>query len=159
MANIYERRRLWKIAFLAVSLVLVAVFLQVSNNLVKDLSQQERDRMEIWAKATKELATAPVYDPMPLDSLGTNYMAMPSSDIDFFLGIIEDNRNIPVLLVDDYDNILQYRNFRLPEPVDSLMPYVLSERNQAFLQHKLEDLKGTKNHIVINIDEQTTQHL
>ena len=92
MANIYERRRLWKIAFLAVSLVLVAVFLQVSNNLVKDLSQQERDRMEIWAKATKELATAPVYDPMPLDSLGTNYMAMPSSDIDFFLGIIEDNR-------------------------------------------------------------------
>lgn len=84
MANIYERRRLWKIAFLAVSLVLVAVFLQVSNNLVKDLSQQERDRMEIWAKATKELATAPVYDPMPLDSLGTNYMAMPSSDIDFF---------------------------------------------------------------------------
>lgn len=27
------------------------------------------------------------------------------------------------------------------------------------MQHKLEDLKGTKNHIVINIDEQTTQHL
>ena len=66
MANIYDKRRIWKWAFLSVSLVLVLFFLYVSNNLVDDMSQQERARMEIWAEATKQLASAPVFtaDPM-----------------------------------------------------------------------------------------------
>ena len=37
MANIYDNRRIWKTVFLAVSLVLVAFFLHISNNLVDDL--------------------------------------------------------------------------------------------------------------------------
>ena len=51
MSNIYDRRRLWKIIFIAVSLIVAAFFLVVSNNLVNDLSEQERARMEIWANA------------------------------------------------------------------------------------------------------------
>ena len=47
MANIYDNRRIWKTVFLAVSLVLVAFFLHISNNLVDDLADQERERMEI----------------------------------------------------------------------------------------------------------------
>ena len=57
MANIYDKRRIWKWAFLSVSLLLVLFFLYVSNNLVDDMSQQERARMEIWAEATKQLAS------------------------------------------------------------------------------------------------------
>ena len=83
MANIYDNRRIWKTVFLAVSLVLVAFFLHISNNLVDDLADQERERMEIWANATKALTSA------------------QSSDIDFYLSIIKNNNNIPVLLVDD----------------------------------------------------------
>ena len=100
MANIYDNRRIWKTVFLAVSLVLVAFFLHISNNLVDDLADQERERMEIWANATKALTSA------------------QSSDIDFYLSIIKNNNNIPVLLVDDNDNILMSRNFKMPEPVD-----------------------------------------
>lgn len=40
MSNIYDNRRIWKIVFLAVSVVLVAFFLHVSNKLVEDLSVQ-----------------------------------------------------------------------------------------------------------------------
>ena len=152
MANMYDRRRAWKWAFLLVSVLMVILFLYVSNDLVKDMSEQERGRMEIWAQATKQLATAPV---LSTDGAG----GMSSGDIDFLLGIIEDNRNIPVLLVDDSDNILQYRNFRLPEPIDSLMPYNLSGKNRAFLDDKLAALKNTRNHIEINIDDHTVQHL
>ena len=108
MANIYDNRRIWKTVFLAVSLVLVAFFLHISNNLVDDLADQERERMEIWANATKALTSA------------------QSSDIDFYLSIIKNNNNIPVLLVDDNDNILMSRNFKMPEPVDSLTPDLLS---------------------------------
>ena len=159
MANIYDTRRICKWAFLLVSLVLVLFFLYVSNRLVDDLSKQERARMEIWAQATKQLASAPLFFG-EMDSLDIQTPQMPSSDIDFLLGIIEDNRNIPVLLVDANDNILDYRNFRLPEPVEGLAMFdQLSQANKDFLTKKLSVLKGSKNHIVINIDERTTQHL
>ena len=139
MANIYDNRRIWKTVFLAVSLVLVAFFLHISNNLVDDLADQERERMEIWANATKALTSA------------------QSSDIDFYLSIIKNNNNIPVLLVDDNDNILMSRNFKMP--VDSLTPDLLSDANRAFLAKRLKALKKTNNHIPIKIDGATTQHI
>lgn len=53
MANIYESQRAGKVIFLAISAITIVVFLVVSNNLIKELSEQERIRMEIWADATK----------------------------------------------------------------------------------------------------------
>lgn len=132
MSNIYDNRRIWKIVFLAVSVVLVAFFLHVSNKLVEDLSVQERERMEIWANATKALATAPI---------NSSDASMQSDDIDFYLSIIRNNNNIPVLLVDDSDNILMYRNFRLPDPVDTLMQGDLTKANEEYLAGKLRALK------------------
>ena len=37
LSNIYDSRRIWKVVFLAISRVLVALFLYISNNLEKDL--------------------------------------------------------------------------------------------------------------------------
>ena len=153
LRNIYDSRRIWKIALILVSIVMVAGFLRISNNLVSDLAAQERDRMEIWADATKELA-AMSNEPVP-DENGV----ITTADIDFLFSIIERNHNIPVLLVDDADHILQYRNFSLPEPVDSLNPLDLSKENEQYLQSKLSKLKHSRNKIDIKIDASTTQHL
>lgn len=147
LRNIYDSRRIWKVVLIAASLVIMAVFLFISNRMVSDLAKQERERMEIWADATKELAT-----------MSTDPEA-PMTNIDFTFSIIERNHNIPVLLVDDHDNILQYRNFRLPDPVDSLNPMQLSKRNEKFLKSRLSKLKGTQNKITIEIDKSTRQYL
>ncbi|MBS7374576.1 MAG: hypothetical protein KIG52_01355, partial [Muribaculaceae bacterium] len=56
--SIYDARRIWKVAIFIVALLLVASFLAISNKLVKDLARQERERMEIWADATKQLASS-----------------------------------------------------------------------------------------------------
>ena len=146
--DIYHSRRVWKWVLVVVSLLIVGNFLYFSNNLVKDLSEQERDRMQIWADATKELATASFAS----DSAST-------ANVYFRLGIIEANDNIPVLLVDDSDNIMLHRNFTLPEPPDSLALYELAPVNENFLKEKLKNLKNTSNHIEIQIDESITQHL
>ena len=146
MKSIYDKRRLWKIVFCMVSAIIAAMFLLISNNLVKDLSMQERERMEIWANATKQIATAGMSE-------------TSSQDIDFLLSIIEGNRNIPVLLVDDSDNIILHRNFSLPEPIDETAPYDISSVNEAFLKDKLAHLKDTRNVIDIAIDKATVQHL
>lgn len=149
MANIYDTRRYGTMAFFIIAITLVALFLYVSNNLVKDLSEQERNRMEIWADATKALV-----------NLGSSDASVvEATDVDFLLRIIEGNRNIPVLLTDDNGNILQHRNFDLPDPIDSLQPYFLSEKNTDFLNTKLANLRNTSNVIDISISSDNHQHL
>ena len=142
LRNIYDSRRIWKFALLAMSLLLVAVFIYFSNALVKDLAKQERERMQIWADATRELVTS------------------TDADVDFLLSIIQGNHNIPVLLVDESDNIIEQRNFKLPEPGDTVKPIMdYSAINTAFLKKKLNKLRNTTNKISIQIDEDTKQML
>lgn len=146
--SIYDSRRVWKVALIAVSLLLVGNFVYFSNDLVTDLSEQERDRMQIWADATKELATMSYADSTAV------------TNVNFLLSIIEANDNIPVLLVDENDNILLHRNFKLPDPSDSLGGlYDISPINKEFLEGKLKNLKKTSNVIDIQIDDGITQHL
>ena len=142
LRNIYDSRRIWKMVLLAVSLVLVAVFIYFSNTLVKDLAKQERERMEIWADATRELTTS------------------TDTDVDFLFRIIHGNRNIPVLLVDEQDNIIEQRNFKLPEPADTAkMIDEYSAINKKFLDKKLKKLRNSTNRIEIKIDDTTSQML
>ena len=155
LRNIYDSRRIWKVVFIAISLVLVALFLYISNNLVKDLAQQERERMEIWANATRELTTLGSEPEVDADG---NPIGKGGTDVDFLLSIIEANHNIPVLLVDDKGNILDHRNFRLPDPVDSLS-FEISPTNLEYLNKKLRQLKNSQNKIEIKIDDQTEQYL
>lgn len=142
MANIYDIRRYGKIAFLVIAVVVVAIFLYFFNNLVEDLSKQERERMEIWADATKEMITQ-----------------QSGTDVDFLFSIINRNHTIPVLLTDDTGNILSHSNFSLPEPIDSLNPMYLSDANAAYLNDRLNDLRNSPNVIHIEIDEGSNQHL
>lgn len=146
--NIYEIRRFGLAAFLIVSVALVAFFIYVSNSLVNDLAVQERERMQIWADATKQIA-----------DLGQNDDASAAENIDFLFSIIERNHTIPVLLTDDEGHILLHRNFDLPEEVDSLAPYFLSDANEAFLRRQLETLRHSANVIHIIISPDNLQHL
>ncbi len=145
MANIYDRRRYGKVIFLIISIAVVFVFLYVSNNLVKDLSEQERDRMQIWADATKEMINS---------ALGEE-----DGSADFPFSIIERNRTIPVLLTDEDGNIIDHRNFNLPEPVDSINRFPLSPVNEAFLKERLADLRKTSNVIEMPITDDFKQYL
>ncbi len=148
LKSIYDARKIWKAAFFVVALLLVGSFLYISNKLVEDLSQQERERMEIWADATKQLASSAV-----------SAEEMPESQINFLLSIIERNNTIPVLLADANDEILLHRNFVLPEPVDSFSPWKTTEANLQYLRDKLQRLKRSNNIITIKIDDNTTQYL
>ena len=145
--NIYEIRRFGLAAFLLVSVALVAFFIYVSNNLVSDLAVQERERMQIWADATKQLSDISLTDDAAVEN------------IDFLFSIIERNHTIPVLLTDDHDNILRQRNFDLPEEVDSMSPDFISEANNAYLRKRLEHLRNSGNVIHIIISPENLQHL
>lgn len=145
--NIYDIRRRGVIGFLLLSIVVVSLFLLYSDYLVKDLSEQERARMQIWADATRELV-----NPTNPDSHG-------SGNVDFLLSIIERNRTIPVLLTDDAGQIIMQRNFSLPDPSDSLSFFTLSDANISFLTGKLEALRNSPNVIEIDMGDAGKQWL
>lgn len=144
--NIYDIRRKGFIGFLLLSVAVVGIFLFYSDSLVKDLSEQERERMQIWADATREIVNS-----------GSGEAEMPSN-FDFLLSIIERNRTIPVLLTDDSGEIIMQRNFTLPEPADSTV-FGLSDVNRKFLLEKLADLRKTPNVIDIDMGAAGKQHL
>lgn len=148
--NIYDIRRFGTLAFFLISIAVVVVFVLVSNNLVDDLAAQERERMQIWADATKQIA-----------DIGQNPEAEDVSpdNLEFLFSIIEQNHSIPVLLTDDDGNILLHRNFDLPEEVDSLAPWVISDANEAYLRSKLATLEKRANVIHIIISPDNLQHL
>ncbi len=141
MANIYELRRYGKIAFLIASASVVALFLYFSNGLISDLSAQERERMEIWADATKQIISA---------TSGTGNAG--GTDIDFLLSIIQRNTTIPVLLTDSEGNILQHRNFKLPATEGN-------PRNDEFLKERLDRLRGSSNTIRIELAPGETHYV
>ncbi len=148
IGNIYEMKRSGIISFLMVSVLVIAIFLYYSNSLVKNLSEQERSRMQIWADATKEIVRTSDSD-----------VADHSSSIDFLLSIIEDNDNIPVLLTDAEGNIIMHRNFNLPEKIDDASPLFISDANRDYLVRKYEKLKGSSNVIVIDVGDSGKQYL
>jgi len=148
--NIYDIRRFGTALFFVISITVVVVFVLVSNNLVADLAAQERERMQIWADATKQIA-----------DIGQNPNAPDASpdNLDFLFGIIEQNHSIPVLLTDDKGNILLHRNFDLPDEVDSLAPWVITPANEQYLRGKLKSLEKRANVIHIIIAPDNLQHL
>lgn len=145
MANIYDIRRYGTVMFLIISVIMAVAFLWVSNSLVRDLAEQERDRMQIWADATKEIINT-------TESSGTG-------NVDFLLSIIERNRNIPVLLTDGAGNILLHRNFDLPERTDSMAPWEISNANAEFLRDKLARMQASTNVIEIRLSPDECQYL
>jgi len=67
-----------------------------TNNLVKKLKEEEKNKMEIWANAQKYIITAE-----------------NNEDLGFYLEIIKNNNTIPVIVVDSIDNILTSRNIKI----------------------------------------------
>ena len=136
-------RQHWRMGLILAALCAVGLFLYYSSRLAAELAEQERERMEIWAEATRRLAA---------DSTDT-------TDVDFLLTIVETNRTIPIILTDSDGKIILHRNFSLPEDVDPLRPLYISPANELFLRERLEYLRHTPRVIIIEIAPGMMQRL
>lgn len=131
MHNIYDTRQKIKTIFLLISVILVGGFLYVSNKLVHDLSIEERNKMEIWADATRAVASEDM-----------------NMDMGLILKIIQSNTSIPVIIADENDIIKQTLNIKIPQ-----------DNPDKFLEKKLQDFKKGSNIIEIYLDKNTKQYL
>ena len=102
--NIYSNKQRWKLVLSLLAIIISVASLFITSRLVKELKNEERKKIETWAQATKQLVSA-------------------SSQGDFSLAIkvISENTNIPVILVDECDSILETRNIKFFTKNDSLI--------------------------------------
>lgn len=127
MRNSIFRVALWLVAF-----AIVAVSLWFSNRLVQRLEVEQQRKIEIWAEAMRQFVQT--------DNNDANF--------DFIWKIIEENDNIPVLIVDADGRFVTARNF--DPPADNVDDYY----NRVY-----ERLKTRQEPIEINIDENERQFI
>ncbi len=78
---------------LVIAMFIVAISVLFTNNLARQLQDEEQKNMAIWADATRQLI-----------------FADNDADIDFVTSIIEKNTTIPVYICDEQGKILASRN-------------------------------------------------
>ena len=100
--DIYAKKQKWKFALIGFAILIGISSLFVTNILVKELKQEERKKIELWAAATNQLVNL-----------------TGEGDFSLAIKVISENNNIPVILVDDCDTILESRNFEIYTKVDS----------------------------------------
>ena len=128
--KLYELTQRLKLIFILVAIAIVLVSTLFTNRLAKTLATEERKKVEIWAEATRQLI-----------------QSNEESNINFSLSIIEANTTIPVVIIDDKDNIMQSRNFDEP-----------SKNVDEFYKKELIRLKAKNPPIELHLDDNTTQY-
>lgn len=115
-----DRIRQVKIVLVVAAVIIAVASLLVSHYLVKDLSDEERNKMETWAQALHALNNAD-----------------EDTDVTLILNVIQGNNTIPVIVLDPSGNVMDYRNIKInaKDGSDS-MRYVAALGRQMFQSGK-----------------------
>lgn len=106
--------------FLVIAAVFIAVAsLVVSHFLVRDLAEEERNRMAVWAEAMRTLNNAD-----------------ENTDLNLVLKVINENNSIPVIVMDSETMLrlfvmLMWKGKIMQIPLLMLLPSVSGSRNKA----------------------------
>lgn len=98
MNSIYDYRQRLKFIFIFVAVLIAIASVLVSDLLIKDFAQEERQKIEIWAEATRVMTSE-----------------NPSLNMSLILKILADNTSIPAVLCDEKGNVIQSKNIDVPE--------------------------------------------
>ena len=130
MKNIYDSRQWLKYLFIFTAILIVVVSHVISDTLIKDLAQEERHKMEVWAEATRLTASKDV-----------------TVDMSLVLKILQGNTSIPVVLCNDKDSVLFVKNIDLP-----------ANDIDEFKRNQVKELKS-KNQITVDMEDGTYQYV
>jgi len=92
--NPYRQKQIIKALLLSVAIIIGALSLWYTNTLVQKLSEEEKKKVELWAEATRKLAD----------------LTDATTDFNFLINVIRNNTTVPVIMVDEKENILSWRN-------------------------------------------------
>ena len=114
-----DRIRQIKIILVMAAVIIAVASLLVSHFLVRDLSDEERHRMEVWAQALHALNKAD-----------------ESTDLSLVLNVMEGNNTIPVIVMNSEGDIDDYRN--IDDIDDSQDPMANSQKLKNYARRMIK---------------------
>jgi signal transduction histidine kinase len=120
----FVKKENWKLWLLAAALIIVALSVYYANKLSRELAEEERRKIELWANAYKHLNSA-----------------NENTDVGFLLNIMENNTSVPVILVNEKDSIIFWRN------LDSAKV----AKNPDYLAEELAEMKADRQPLTIDV--------
>ncbi len=140
--DIYIKRRRWKILLLIIAIVIGVGSLLYTNWLTHKIELEERNKIELWAKATESLIDASIEETSAemsnLESRYLNYLNL----------VIAQNNTIPIIIL-NADGTFN---------LDANISYK-ADNKEIILTRELEKMKTFAEPIPIIIDENETQLL
>lgn len=91
-----DRIRQVKLILVVAAILIAVVSLVVSHYLIRDLENEERNKMEVWAEAMRTLNQAD-----------------ENTDLNLVLKVLNENHTIPVIVMDPMGEVQTYRNISL----------------------------------------------
>lgn len=131
--NIYAKKKWWKIVLLVTAVLIGAASLLYTNNIVDQLLIEEQKKVELVANATQIVTST------------TDF----SADLSFSFKVIQENNTIPVILTDDAENVISWRNLDSSKVV----------RKPSYLKEILTEMKTYHTPIPIDFSEGSTQYI
>ena len=129
-----DRIRQVKIFLVVAAIAIAVVSLVASNILTKDLARQERTKMEVWAEAMRALSQAD-----------------ENTDLALVLKVLNDNNTIPVVVLDNDENVTDFRNvvINAKNYKDSLL----------YVSDMAKRLKNNKQNIRIQLSDASNEYI
>lgn len=141
--NIYQQKQRWKWWLAAAAMCIVLASLWYSSKIVKKISDEEKEKVKLWAEAVQKNAglvrtTNDLFTKMKTEerkkvelyAAATKELAKDINDLSFALRVLQDNNTVPVIIITNEGKIGGKRN------LDSLM-----ERDTVYLARQLEEMK------------------
>lgn len=140
--DIYIKRRRWKILLLLIAMVIGIGSLAYTNWLTNKIEKEERNKIELWAKATEGLIDASIEETSAeMSNLETRYL-------NYLNMVIAQNHTIPIIILNADGSFNSDANINYNE-----------ERKEQILRKELVKMKDYANPIPIVINENETQLL
>ncbi|MBC5994250.1 ATP-binding protein [Pontibacter cellulosilyticus] len=126
MIPIYSQKNRIKLVVVIIALIIGAATITYTNILVSKLSEREQELVQLYAKGLRYMINAPSDD---------NIVFIEEE-------ILSANTTVPVILTDEYENILDSKNIDFPKNISE-------ERRAELLQKEIEKMKAQHAPIVV----------
>lgn len=124
--KIFENNKVFfRYLLIIVAIIIAFGSLVVSHYLIKDLSKEERNKIELWAEAMQEMVSQ-----------------SEDSNMNLIVQILSSNTTIPVILYDKKNNFYTSHNIELPE-----------NNEQEYLKKKAINFQNKHTPITIQIED------
>jgi two-component system, sporulation sensor kinase D len=154
--SLYSTKQRWKIFLLISALLIIGVSMWYSNHIVQKVGDEERQKVVLWAEAIEKRASLVSYTQDLFEELALNEQKKVSlwseamrvitneelDDYTFITRVIQDNTTIPMIVVDEKDQIIFWRNITGTDVKEEQLKVELAEMKTLYEPLKVQIVEG-----------------